>query len=82
MSSSEGSEEETDDWMARDSKAEKRAKSLLDKKPAQNLLGDTQNDDDYLSIMRRASRKISVLKQLQQEFPDRVRRDATFKNDF
>ena len=48
MSSSEGSEEETDDWTTRDSKAEKRAISLLDKKPAQNLLGDTQNDDDYL----------------------------------
>ena len=69
MSSSEESEDEDNDWTTRDYNTEQLAASILDKKD--ELLGDDQNQD-YLAIMRRATRKISTIKQLQQEFPARV----------
>ena len=74
MSSSEESENEYDEWTTRDSNTEQLAASILDKKD--ELLGDDQSQD-YLAIMRRATRKISTIKQLQQEFPVRVRNTIT-----
>ena len=74
MSSSEESENEYDEWTTRDSNTEQLAASILDKKD--ELLGDDQSQD-YLAIMRRATRKISTIKQLQQEFPVRVQNAIT-----
>ena len=68
--SDELTNELTDTFEGRDSYAEALAVSLLNRedKTVDMLNADNQKED-YLSVIRRASRKISSVKQLQSEFP-------------
>jgi len=73
MSSSEdedSEEEGANAWENRDSYTEALAVTLLDKKRDMLGTGENEKTEDYLTLIHRCSRKISTIKQLQQEFPD------------